>query len=97
AARGIDIEELPHVVNYEIPNIPEDYVHRIGRTARAGAAGIAISFCNGEERSLLRGIEKLIRRQVSVMPMPHGFGGGREDIVEEAPRQAPGRPFGGRP
>jgi ATP-dependent RNA helicase RhlE len=61
AARGIDVEGISHVVNYDLPNIPESYVHRIGRTARAGADGIAISFCDGEERAYLRDIEKLIR------------------------------------
>ena len=61
AARGIDVEGISHVVNFDLPNIPESYVHRIGRTARAGAAGIAISFCDGEERAYLRDIEKLIR------------------------------------
>ncbi len=60
AARGIDVEGISHVVNYDLPNIPESYVHRIGRTARAGAEGVAISFCDGEERSFLRSIEKLI-------------------------------------
>jgi ATP-dependent RNA helicase RhlE len=61
AARGIDVEGISHVVNYDLPNIPESYVHRIGRTARAGAAGVAISFCDSEERAYLRDIEKLIR------------------------------------
>jgi ATP-dependent RNA helicase RhlE len=61
AARGIDVEGISHVVNYDLPNIPESYVHRIGRTARAGADGIAISFCDAEERAYLRDIEKLIR------------------------------------
>jgi superfamily II DNA/RNA helicase len=61
AARGIDVEGISHVVNYDLPNIPESYVHRIGRTARAGADGVAISFCDGEERAYLRDIEKLIR------------------------------------
>jgi ATP-dependent RNA helicase RhlE len=61
AARGIDVEGISHVVNYDLPNIPESYVHRIGRTARAGAAGVAISFCDAEERPFLRDIEKLIR------------------------------------
>ncbi len=65
AARGIDVDELSHVVNFEIPNIPETYVHRIGRTGRAGAEGIAISFCNEEdERTYLRDIQRLIRREV---------------------------------
>ncbi len=59
AARGIDIDDVSHVVNYELPNVPEAYVHRIGRTARAGRTGIAISLCASEERGLLRDIEKL--------------------------------------
>jgi superfamily II DNA/RNA helicase len=64
AARGIDVEGISHVVNYDLPNIPESYVHRIGRTARAGADGIAISFCDAEERPFLRDIEKLIRMSI---------------------------------
>jgi ATP-dependent RNA helicase RhlE len=61
AARGIDVDGITHVINYDLPNVAESYVHRIGRTARAGAEGIAISFCDGEERAFLRDIEKLIR------------------------------------
>jgi ATP-dependent RNA helicase RhlE len=64
AARGIDIPEVTHVINYELPNIPESYVHRIGRTARAGRAGIAISLCDHEERAYLRDIERLIRQKI---------------------------------
>jgi ATP-dependent RNA helicase RhlE len=64
AARGIDVEGVSHVVNYDLPNIPESYVHRIGRTARAGADGVAISFCDAEERSFLRDIERLIRMSI---------------------------------
>jgi len=64
AARGIDVDGISHVVNYDLPNIPESYVHRIGRTARAGATGVAISFCDGEERAFLRDIEKLIRLSI---------------------------------
>src|SRR5207253_2082663 len=64
AARGIDVEGISHVINYDLPNIPESYVHRIGRTARAGADGIAISFCDAEERPFLRDIEKLIRMSI---------------------------------
>jgi ATP-dependent RNA helicase RhlE len=67
AARGIDIDSLSHVVNYDIPNVPETYVHRIGRTGRAGASGIAISLCDAEERPYLRDITKLIARQVPVV------------------------------
>src|SRR5205823_5269137 len=64
AARGLDVDGVSHVVNYDLPNIPESYVHRIGRTARAGADGIAISLCDAEERPFLRDIEKLIRMTI---------------------------------
>jgi superfamily II DNA/RNA helicase len=64
AARGIDVDGISHVVNYDLPNIPESYVHRIGRTARAGADGVAISFCDAEERAFLRDIERLIRMSI---------------------------------
>jgi ATP-dependent RNA helicase RhlE len=70
AARGIDVEGVTHVVNFDLPNVPESYVHRIGRTARAGAAGLAISFCNDEERAFLRDIEKLTRLKVPVAALP---------------------------
>jgi len=66
AARGIDIDELTHVINYEIPNIPETYVHRIGRTGRAGASGIALSFCDEEEKAFLKDIHKLIAKTIPV-------------------------------
>jgi ATP-dependent RNA helicase RhlE len=67
ASRGIDIESLSHVINFELPNVPETYVHRIGRTGRAGASGKAISFCGMEEKSLLRDIHKLIAQSIPVM------------------------------
>lgn len=67
AARGIDIDELPHVVNYELPNVPETYVHRIGRTGRAGAQGIAVSFCDNEEKKELKNIQKLIGFNMAVI------------------------------
>ncbi|HEY8782937.1 MAG TPA: DEAD/DEAH box helicase [Mucilaginibacter sp.] len=66
AARGIDIDELTHVINYELPNIPETYVHRIGRTGRAGLSGIALSFCDQEEIEFLKDIHKLISKQIPV-------------------------------
>ncbi|MDX2163760.1 MAG: DEAD/DEAH box helicase [bacterium] len=75
AARGIDVDDVTHVINYDLPNVPEDYVHRIGRTARAGASGIAYSFCDSEERPFWRDIEKLIRLRVPVVeehPYPMG-------------------------
>ena len=67
AARGIDVDGITHVVNYELPNVPDTYVHRIGRTARAGAAGAAISLCDGEERAYLKDIERAIGRKVPVL------------------------------
>jgi ATP-dependent RNA helicase RhlE len=70
AARGLDIKELPHVVNYELPNVPEDYVHRIGRTARAGSTGAAVSLVSPDEVPLLRDIEKLLKRAVEFAPTP---------------------------
>ena len=78
AARGIDIDDLSHVINYELPNIPETYVHRIGRTGRAGASGNALSFCDMEEREYLRDINKLISQTIPVIedhpfPSPIGF------------------------
>ena len=70
AARGIDIKELPYVVNYELPNVPEDYVHRIGRTGRAGATGTAISLVASDEMSLLKGIERLTSQSIQRLPIP---------------------------
>ncbi len=70
AARGLDIKELPHVVNYELPNVPEDYVHRIGRTARAGSTGSAVSLVSADEEPLLRDIERLLRRSIPATPVP---------------------------
>ena len=67
AARGIDVDNLSHVINFDLPNIPETYVHRIGRTGRAGANGIAISFCDAEEREFLRDIHKLINKAIPVV------------------------------
>ncbi|MDE2091808.1 MAG: DEAD/DEAH box helicase [Gammaproteobacteria bacterium] len=64
AARGLDIDQLPHVVNYELPHVPEDYVHRIGRTGRAGSSGEAVSLVSSDERSQLRDIERLLRRDI---------------------------------
>jgi ATP-dependent RNA helicase RhlE len=92
AARGIDIDDISHVINFELPNEPESYVHRIGRTARAGAEGIAISFCDASERSYLRDIERIIRMKIE--PVAHEL----PELTEEQRRQAeePRRPHGHR-
>jgi ATP-dependent RNA helicase RhlE len=71
ASRGLDIKELPHVVNYELPNVPEDYVHRIGRTGRAGSTGVAVSLVSQDEIGLLRDIEKVLRKPIPQLPLPH--------------------------
>ena len=94
AARGIDVDLVTHVVNYELPNIPESYVHRIGRTARAGAEGIAISLCDGEERAYLRDIEKLTRQQIPAEDR-RGDNSLEASAVSE-PRQRDGRDGGRR-
>ncbi len=73
AARGIDVSGVSHVVNFELPNVPEQYVHRIGRTARAGAAGVAIAYCAEDERAYLKGIEKLTGQKIEVVPLPENF------------------------
>lgn len=81
AARGIDVDDISHVINYDLPNIPETYVHRIGRTGRANASGIALSFCAVDERPFLRDIQKLIDQEIEVVsehPYP-------DDSIEQAP------------
>ncbi len=83
AARGIDVDDLQFVINYEIPNISETYVHRIGRTGRAGANGTAISFCDAEEKPYLRDIEKLITKKIQVVD-DHPF-----PLIDDNPVKAP--------
>ena len=91
AARGIDIDDVTHVVNFELPNEPESYVHRIGRTARAGASGIALSFCDQEERPYLRAIEKLTGGRLTVVN-DHAFRAENTGEVETSkPKAAPQR------
>jgi ATP-dependent RNA helicase RhlE len=85
AARGIDIDSLPRVINFEMPNVPDDYVHRIGRTGRAGVEGEAISLVSSEERIQLRDIERLIKREFEKLTVP-GFEPQHHDSV---PRAAP--------
>jgi ATP-dependent RNA helicase RhlE len=98
AARGIDIDQLPQVVNFELPNVPEDYVHRIGRTGRAGATGSALSLVDDEEMGYLRDIEKLIKRSIVRVEIEPGFvPPAKADLMsdERSPRPPQGR--GGRP
>ncbi|WP_299824046.1 DEAD/DEAH box helicase [uncultured Pontibacter sp.] len=83
AARGIDVDDLSHVINYELPNEPETYVHRIGRTGRAGASGVALSFCDAEETAYLVGIQKLISKSVPVVDN-HPYPMTAKDFAEAA-------------
>ena len=93
AARGIDVDDVSHVINFELPNVPEDYVHRIGRTARAGAMGTAVAFCSDEERPYLRSIEKLTKLAVPVMPIPISVRDAHHDASEKlAAAPSPDRP-----
>jgi ATP-dependent RNA helicase RhlE len=96
AARGLDIDDLPLVVNYEMPYVPEDYIHRIGRTGRAGAAGEAVSFCAPDEERLLSEIERLLKRSIPVAPLPSlalaPRRGPRDARGARAPQPAPERP-----
>jgi ATP-dependent RNA helicase RhlE len=100
AARGIDVDGVSHVVNFDVPEVPETYVHRIGRTARAGASGMALTFCDTEERPDLRNIEKLTRQAIPVVeghpyespnPPPPGFS---ERDLHNGRRNQPSRPTG---
>ncbi|MDZ4724887.1 MAG: DEAD/DEAH box helicase [Leptospira sp.] len=96
AARGIDIDAITHVINYEIPYVPETYVHRIGRTARAGAKGIAISICEADERSLIKDIEKVIDVKIPVN-REHAFHSAKvEEHTGKAPKIHGGGGGGGR-
>jgi ATP-dependent RNA helicase RhlE len=89
AARGIDIDALPHVVNYDLPNVPQDYVHRIGRTGRAGAAGQAVSLVSTDERGYLRDIERLIRKSIRSQTI-EGFEPSRRTSSHKATRHRSG-------
>jgi ATP-dependent RNA helicase RhlE len=88
AARGIDVSGVSHVINFELPNVPEQYVHRIGRTARAGNDGIAISFVADDERPYLRDIEKLIRQKVPLKALPENFLSEAAKIVSTRSKQS---------
>lgn len=97
AARGIDIDDLTHVINYELPNVPETYVHRIGRTGRAGANGTAFSFCDMEERDFLRDIHKLIARNIPVVEAhPYHHNSAAAPVRQSQPAKAPGANGGQR-
>lgn len=87
AARGIDVDNLEYVINYDLPNVPESYVHRIGRTGRAGADGTAYAFCDREEQAFLKDIEKLIKRKIEVVP-DHPFPPGSAEPAPAASARA---------
>lgn len=98
AARGIDIDDISHVINYDLPMEPENYVHRIGRTGRAGAEGVALTFCDAEERSALRGIERMLKQSIPVRT-DHAY---HLEVASAAPGKRPlrrparpGQRFGG--
>ncbi len=100
AARGIDIDGVSHVINYELPNVPEAYVHRIGRTARAGHSGVAISLCDTDERGLLRDIERLIGTAIRIdgpAPDPAGKRTDKQAQQRPAAKPASARRRGGKP
>ena len=92
AARGIDVSGVSHVVNFELPNVSEQYVHRIGRTARAGASGVAFSFCADDERPFLKGIERLTKQKIDVVPLPEDFLEQGAKIKASRAPYAPDRP-----
>ena len=110
ASRGIDVQGVTHVINFELPADAESYVHRIGRTARAGTSGIAISFCDGSERGQLKGIERLTNQRIPVVPTPanedmpqlppakaRAEDDDRDERRDERPREGRGGPRGGGP
>ena len=96
AARGIDIDQLPHVINYELPNVPEDYVHRIGRTGRAGCTGHALSLVSSDERDRLRAIERVLGRRIDVLPLDRSGIKFEREAPRPAPQARPQSPAGGR-
>ncbi|MDF2981142.1 MAG: RhlE, partial [Devosia sp.] len=97
AARGIDVQNITHVINFELPDDPENYVHRIGRTARNGASGFAITLCDGTERGKLRDVERLIRKTLPVTGELKGNGGEVIDAAQVRAQRQPPRPQAPRP
>jgi ATP-dependent RNA helicase RhlE len=89
AARGIDVSGVSHVINFELPNVAEQYVHRIGRTARAGGSGIAIAFVADDERPYLKAIEKLTRIKLDIQPLPENFVAEKAKLPKPAPSVTP--------
>ncbi|MDD3224375.1 MAG: DEAD/DEAH box helicase [Clostridium sp.] len=96
AARGIDVEELPLVINFDLPDVPETYVHRIGRTGRAGAQGTAISFCDNEEKDMLRDIEKIIDKSIPVIE-DHPYPINNSNVVIETSKEVKNKDFKKKP
>jgi ATP-dependent RNA helicase RhlE len=90
ASRGIDVDKLSHVINFELPEVPETYVHRIGRTGRAGESGTAISFCSSEERGSLKDINKLLPQNIEIKRM-NGFLASSHVAIESAIADSPKR------
>jgi ATP-dependent RNA helicase RhlE len=97
AARGIDVKGLSHVVNFELPHDPESYVHRVGRTGRAGASGVALSLCSAAERPHLLAIERLTRRRLERLEAPAGFPRDAEPAPHEVEPRAQRHARGGAP
>ncbi len=98
AARGIDVDDLTHVINFDLPNVPETYVHRIGRTGRAGTSGMALSFCDREERAYLKDITRLIKLSIPVVEEHPFKGAAAEEFTPSATsNKRPQKPSGNRP
>lgn len=91
AARGIDVDDISHVINYDLPNVPETYVHRIGRTGRAGSSGTALSFCAGDERAFLKDIQKLIKQDITVIE-DHSYPDDGTEVLTVPQKRNPNKP-----
>ncbi len=91
AARGLDVAGISHVINFDLPSEPEGYVHRIGRTARAGAGGVAISLCAAAERGALAAIERLTRQRLRIVDHPEAAARPGADLPDEPPEEPPAK------